>query len=152
MSHTYTLNTRVFSRTTDRQQPPSNIGYRRQQNARSHNTWQRRNSSYDRPSRRPHRARQPAPARPRQFAIPPEYFALTKEHFTVIKTTHHLNVLRKGLPPSLKRRAQLLSESVRPAFHNDYFGAQIEEATNKWGMEVLKVLKEHYKSTLIGSS
>ena len=77
--------------------------------------------------------------------IPPEFFALTRDHFVIIKSIHHRATLRDGLPPSLLRKQGILSASVNPAFNNDYFAASVETITAQWGSAILQALREHYE-------
>ena len=80
--------------------------------------------------------------------IPERYFGVTRSHFAILKCHHHLRMLEKGLPTSLKRRAKFLADSVRPAFQNDMMTAAVEEATNVWCRSVEASLREHYDDTL----
>lgn len=86
--------------------------------------------------------------RPAQYAIPPEYFTITKEHFRIVKSVHHQNQVNLGLPPSLKAKSTILQSSINPAFKNNFFDANIEEITNNWRCAVLAALKEHYAAVI----
>ena len=87
-------------------------------------------------------------SRPTTHAIPPALFSLTREHFALVKATHHLSTLRHGLPPSLGRKAKLLTLSVRPAFMNDLFSLYVEDATKRWGQDILEALLQHYRGVI----
>lgn len=84
-------------------------------------------------------------ARPHPQRIPPEFFALTRDHFVIVKSIHHLSTLRQGLPPSLLKKKDILSGSVKPAFKNDFFTATVDSITSSWCSSVHQALREHYK-------
>ena len=147
MSHR--VQTRIYSRALLHDRPRHDLPDRAiRQPSRREQSWQRgrRNERSFRPLSRRHG---PEPSGGQSFAIPPAYFALTRDHFTIVKAIHHLSVLEKGLPPSITRRSRLLADSVQPAFRNDYFAAVVEEATEKWGAEILQALTEHYSNTIL---
>ncbi len=80
--------------------------------------------------------------------IPPELFHITRAQFAIVKSLHHRNLLEKGLPPSLLKKAAFLTHSVNPAFKTDYFHAVIEEASKTWANSVLLALIDHYSVTI----
>lgn len=118
-------------------------------------TWEPRNSRRQQPYRplqqqprqRPRLAETRPPER-RELAIPPAYFELTREHFAIVKTIHHLNVLKSGLPASLRKKASFLSDSVRPAFRNEAFVTTMETITDSWNNQVKQALVTHYIAVL----
>ena len=97
----------------------------------------------------PQRSRQRAGSRDnRTPAIPPPFFPITRAHFAIVKSLHHKRSLSDGLPPSLRRKAALLGQSINPAFNNDFFKASIEEICNAWGDAVKDALIQHYNALL----
>ncbi len=83
-----------------------------------------------------------------QHPIPSEFFDLTKSHFVLLKATHHLASLRRGLPPSLVKRSEILAASLRPAFMDDFFAAELESITSVWNSSVLEALRKHYNALI----
>ena len=66
----------------------------------------------------------------------------------ILKSVHHLESLRAGLPPSLAKKRDLLSGTVNPAFKNDYFESAVTAITAIWSESVLKALRQHYTGLL----
>lgn len=86
-----------------------------------------------------------------EVKIPPEYFSITREHFVIIKSMHHLSCLQEGLPPSLWKKLNMLTESVNPAFKNDYFFCAVDEISLTWRNSVLDALRNHYDGLIAGA-
>lgn len=101
-----------------------------------------------------HRSRQPPPrtlrtdSEPSQPKIPAEFFTLTRKHFIVVKSIHHRECLRGGLPPSLIKKRNILASSVNPAFKNDYFTSAVDSITAQWCDSVHRALCDHYNELI----
>lgn len=136
-----------------RSRSPRKVGHRRKGDSRS------RRRQYSRSRRReafrPTQRATPRPARGAEsrnqrstHSIPAAFFPLTKEHFAILKSHHHLNCLNEGLPPSLQRRIDGLKDSINPAFKSDFFVASLDSATSDWHDTILRSLRDHYEGIM----
>lgn len=152
--------TRIFYG-SNRSQPQSNYRSRPDftRPASQHGPWRnfdsrRRNGnenfSHPRTAYRGH-FQKPRGNGPRELKIPSELFPITKMHFVIVKCVHHKSNLADGFPPSLARKKDLLSNSVNPAFKNDFFKAQMELISNEWSTAVHEAMVRHY-TTLLGDA
>ena len=87
---------------------------------------------------------------PREDLIPAEFFHLTREHFAVIKSRHHLHRLSE-VPVNLQRAATNLAQTARPAFRNDYYDIVAKSLAEDWLQATLQSLREHYLGTIDAS-
>lgn len=78
----------------------------------------------------------------------PQFVPKTRALLKLIKVLHHKNNLIQGLPPSLKKMEQHLSELIRPALPNIGTQALIEGNAKNWAYTTLLILKDHYEDTL----
>ena len=66
----------------------------------------------------------------------------------ILKSVHHRRCLDSGLPRSLSKKKDILSQFVNPAFKNDYFRCVIEDISSVWCDSVLNALLDHYNSVI----
>lgn len=127
-----------------RHQPRNNPGYRP--------AWGRSGIPSARAYRMTQRTQTPRVGfedRSRHFVINPEYFGITREHFTIIKSVHHRHQLEHGLPPSLKKKDDaILHNSVSPAFNDDYFRAEMQSITQIWSDATVVALRIRYDTVI----
>ena len=109
-----------------------------------HQSHQRKRTDFSNRQRVPSRQQsRRTPDRPRSELIPTEYFALTREHFALIKSRHHLHRLVE-VPISLQRTAESLAKAAKPAFRNDYFDSTAASLAEDWLQATHESLRGHY--------
>ncbi len=90
------------------------------------------------------------PMAPPTERIPEKFFFLTREHFAVIKSRHHLHRLTE-VPVNLRRAADNLVHTARPAFKNDYYDMVARSLAEDWLHATHQSLQDHYQG-IIGAS
>ena len=80
--------------------------------------------------------------------IPERFFPLSKCHFVVLKSFHHLHQLDRGFPPTIVRTQQRLASLLTPAFPTETFSLASTAAADSWAHAAFCSLKEHYRSCL----
>ena len=102
------------------------------------------------PNRTPWRPQHRKPEANRNELTPEEFFHLTREHFAVIKSRHHLQRLSE-VPVNLQRAADNLALTAKPAFRNDYYDMVAKTLAEDWLRATVQSLRDHYSNTIEAS-
>lgn len=78
-------------------------------------------------------------------------FHIVKYYFALIKSTHHLENMDKGMPKSFQKWIDILSKNINPAFSNSEIKSAISQAAIT-SMETIRLtMIQHYKSIIENS-
>lgn len=85
--------------------------------------------------------------------IQTDSFKLTKKYFKLLQATHHSEILNRDfqerqLPPGMTRQVQKLTKFIKPACPTASTTSRVSKMTHSWMKEILKILLEHYDSTI----
>lgn len=78
---------------------------------------------------------------------------LAKKYFKLLQSTHHLEILNRAfrdnqLPPGMTKQVLKLTKFIKPACPNSCTSERVSRMTQNWMKEILKILIEHYETTI----